>query len=263
MPALMRKTLRDQRRPLLGWTLGVGVYLVAYLAFYPLMLEDPGLYEQLAAAKFPGPLRDLMGLGDSLLGAGFLQLPYHLVGVAPFVMFGASLGSRAIADREYGALELVVTLPLTRRRLVLERFGATAVTLLVFAAAQLLVVLVLNAAAGIGVDGGRIVAAHTGLYLLTVFFGALALAVGAATGGRAAAMFVTAMAAVGAYLLETLGRSVAAIGWLRPLSPFHHYLAPRPLHEGWPFLSYLVLVAAVAVVLAAAVAAFDRRDVGV
>jgi Putative exporter of polyketide antibiotics len=263
MPPLMRKTLRDQWRALLGWTVGVTAYLVAYMSFYPVVREDPGLYDRVAAAKFPGPLRDLMGVGDTLLGAGFLQIMlYQLVGALLFVMFAASLGARAIADPERGGtLELIVTLPISRRRLLLERFGALAVTLLLFAAATLVAMLVLNQVVGLRADAGRIAAAHTGLYLVALFFGTLTLGVGAAT-GRAAVRYVTAVAAVGAYTVETLGRSVAAIAWLRPLSPFHYYLDPRPLHEGWPW-SYLVLVAATAAVLLASTPAFDRRDVGV
>jgi len=261
----MRKTLRDQRRPLLGWTVGVTAYLVAYMAFYPVVRQDPGLYDRVATAKYPGPLRDLMGVGETLMGAGFLQIMlYQLLGALLFVMFAASLGARTFADPERGGtLELVVTLPISRRRLLLERFGALAVTLLAFAAVTLVAMLVLNQVMGVRADAGHIAAAHTGLYLIALFFGTLTLAVGAATGGRVAARYVTAVAAVGAYMVETLGRSVPAIGWLRPLSPFHYYLDPRPLYAGWPFVSYLVLLAATAAVLLASVPAFDRRDVGV
>jgi ABC-2 type transport system permease protein len=67
----------------------------------------------------------------------------------------------------------------------------------------------------------------------------------------------------GGFLLTTLGAHVAALSWLRPLSPFHYFLEPRPLYEGWPVGSYLVLLAATAVALLVAVPAFDRRDIGV
>jgi ABC-2 type transport system permease protein len=265
MPPLTRKTLRDHRRPLLGWGAGMFALLVAYLSFYPSIEDDPVFYDQVLVAKYPGPLRSLVGMEDTLIGAGFLQMMiYHFIGCLLFVAFAASLGRRVIADAEEdGTLELTAVLPITRRRLLLERFAGVALTVLAFALATLALVLAGNAALDMGADPGRIVAAHTGLYLIGLFFGAFALAVGAATGSKAAAAYATALYGGGGFLLTTLGAHVAALSWLRPLSPFHYFLEPRPLYEGWPVGSYLVLLAATAVALLVAVPAFDRRDIGV
>ncbi|MEV5408568.1 ABC transporter permease subunit [Thermopolyspora sp. NPDC052614] len=265
MPPLMRKTLREQRRSVLSWGIGLFVFLLCYTAFYPAIRDDPVFYDQVATAKYPGLLRDLMGLHGSLAGPGYLQVMlYQLLGFLLFGMFAASLGAQAIAEPEHeGTLELTVTLPISRRRLLLERFGALAVSVLQVAVATLVLVLVLNTTLGIGADAGNVVAAHTGLFLVTLFFGTLTLAVGAATGSRPVALYVTTAFAIGGYAVETLGAGVASIAWLRWLSPFHYYLGPLPLFEGWPLGGYLVLLAATAAVLLAAVPAFDRRDVGV
>lgn len=265
MPPLTRKTLRDFRRPLLGWTVGLSALVGGYLAFYPAIAADPVFHDQVALAKYPGPLRDLIGIDNTLVGPSYLQIMlYHLFGSLLFVLFAASLGGRAIAEPEAdGTLELTVALPLTRRRLLLERFGALAVTLLAFAALTLVPLLILNTAVGVDADPGNLAAAHTGLFLIALFFGALTLAVGAATGSRPIALYVTTVSALGGYVVETLGGSVEVLGWLRWLSPFHYYLEPRPLFEGWPLGSYLILLAATAVVLLTAVPAFDRRDIGV
>jgi ABC-2 type transport system permease protein len=69
--------------------------------------------------------------------------------------------------------------------------------------------------------------------------------------------------AVGGYVVETLGRDVAVISWLRWLSPFHYYLDGRPLYQGFPTGDYLVLAGVTIVLLLTAMLAFDRRDVGV
>lgn len=265
MPPLTRKTLRDHGRSLLGWIAGAYLFLGVYLAFYPSVVDEAVFYDRVLIAKYPGALRNLMGFGDTLVGTGFLQVMlYQLFGSVLFVAFAAQFGGRAIAEPEHdGTLELTITLPISRRRVLLERFAALAVALLGFALATLALVLIANSTLGIGADAGRIVAAHSGLFLIGLFFGALTLAVGAATGRRATAVYVTTAYAIGGYLVETLGAGVAAIGWLRWLSPFHYYLDHRPLYEGWPLVGYLVLLAATAAVLAAAVPAFDRRDIGV
>jgi ABC-2 type transport system permease protein len=126
-----------------------------------------------------------------------------------------------------------------------------------------LLVVAVAAAVDLGVPFDRLLAAHTGLLLLMLFFGALTVAVGAATGRKAVALAVAGGYGVAGFLVESLGKDVAALAWLRWLSPFHYYLDGPPLIAGFPVWSFLVLAAATAVLSLTAVLSFDRRDVGV
>ncbi|GAA3441305.1 ABC transporter permease subunit [Planomonospora venezuelensis] len=266
MPALVSKGLRDYRRSLVRWTVGIGAFFGLYLSFYPNISQNQEIYGPQALAKFPGAMRDLMGgMQDFTSGVGYLHsVVYQLFGPMLFVVCAAILGNRAIAQpEETGTLELTVTLPVDRRRLVFERFAALALGLLGVAAATFLFAWALSAAVDMDVASGRILAAHTGVFLLGLFFGALSLAVGAATGRRGPAMAVVGVVAVGGYIVETMGRNVDAISWLRWVSPFHYYLDGRPLYQGFPVGDYLVLAGATVVLLLTAILAFDRRDVGV
>ncbi|GII03717.1 ABC transporter permease subunit [Planobispora takensis] len=266
MPALVSKSLRDYRRSLIRWTIGIGAFFTLYLSIYPNISENKEIYGAQALAKYPGALRDLMGgMEDFTSGIGYLSsVVYQLFGPMLFVVCAMLLGNRAIAQpEEAGTLELTVTLPIDRRRLVFERFVALALGLLAVAAATFLLVWVLSAVSDMGVPADRILAAHTGVFLLGLFFGVLALTVGAATGRKGAAMAVVGVVAVGGYIVETMGKNVDWISWLRWISPFHYYLDGRPLHQGFPVGDYLVLAGATAVLLITAILAFDRRDVGV
>jgi ABC-2 type transport system permease protein len=262
---LVRKTLRDFRRPLIGWMVGLLAFFGVYSAFYPTFKADPVFYNAVAVAKYPGVLKDLVGITGSIAGPNFLQLiAYQLFGPMMFVMCAVILGGRAIAEpEEAGTLELVVTMPIDRRRLVLERFAGLALGLLALAVVTVTVLLIVNSAVGIGADVGNVLAAHTGLYLVTLFFGTLSLTTGAASGRRSLALTVAGAYAVGGYVIETLGKNVDALAWLRWLSPFHYYLAGRPLFAGWPVGDYLVILGATAVLVLTAALSFDRRDVGV
>ena len=99
------------------------------------------------------------------------------------------------------------------------------------------------------------------LALLGLVFGALALAVGAATGSPGRSRGVAAAVAVLAYLVNGLG---GLVDWLRPfqrLSPFYQYSAHDPLRTGvsWPAVAVAVLT--IAAQVAVAVWGFGRRDV--
>ncbi|MFC4590884.1 ABC transporter permease [Sphaerisporangium corydalis] len=266
MPMLVRKTLRDYRRALIGWTIGICVFTGLYTSFFPQMRENPDFYNQAALAKYPDSVRKLMGgLENISTGTGFLQaVVYQLFVPLLFIMCAVMLGNKAIAaPEEAGTLELTVTLPVDRKRLVLERFAALALGLLVVAVASLAVVVVLGSAVGLGVPFGRILAAHTGLYLLVLFFGTVALTVGAATGRKALAMSVAGGYAVAGYVVNAMSADVEVMRWLNNLSPFHYYSEGNPLVNGLQVGDDLVLLAAAAVLALTAVLSFDRRDVGV
>ncbi|MET8004288.1 ABC transporter permease subunit [Nonomuraea glycinis] len=263
---MIAKSLRDYRRSLIGWAIGLSAFMMMYLGVYSSIKQSPDLYGAQAMAKFPGALKDLMGgLQDFTSGAGYLQSVVYQLFV-PFLFIACAMlaANRAIAQpEEAGTLELIVTLPIDRKRLVLDRFAALALGLLAVAAVTLLVTWVMAEAVGIGVTFDRILAAHTGVLLLGLFFGTVTLAVGAATGRRALATAVVGGWALLGYVVVTIGKSVEAIAWLKWVSPFHYYAEGQPLYQGFPVGDYLVLAGATAVLALTAVLAFDRRDVGV
>jgi hypothetical protein len=135
-----------------------------------------------------------------------------LLGPLLVVMMAVVTGARAIAgDEEAGSLELLLAHPVSRTRLLLERFGAltTAVCLLglIVWAATVAVV----AAADMGIGADRLAAATLGLVLLVLGFGTVALAAGAASGRRGLTLGVTAALAVTAYLANTVAPQVDSL----------------------------------------------------
>ncbi|MFC4123128.1 ABC transporter permease subunit [Nonomuraea zeae] len=263
---MIAKSLRDNRRALILWSVGISLFMCLYLGTYASVKLNPETYGQVAMDKFPGALKDLMGgLQDFVSGAGYLQsVVYQLFVPVLFIVCATLLANRAIAQpEETGTLELIVTLPVDRRRLVLERFAALVAGMLVVAGVTLAVAWAMSQAVEMGVPFDRMLAAHTGVLLLGLLFGTVALAVGAATGRRLVASAVVGVWVVAGYMVVTIGRDVDAISWLKWISPFHYYAEGRPLYEGLPVGDYLVLAGATAVLALTAVLAFDRRDVGV
>ena len=99
--------------------------------------------------------------------------------------------------------------------------------------AVLLVALLVGAPlAGMHIASGHLAAAVVTAVLLAVGFGAVAMAVGAATGRRAVATGAAAALALAAYLVDSLGALVPWLHDLGPITPFHHYAAPEPLRAG-------------------------------
>ncbi|MFI6479020.1 ABC transporter permease subunit [Nonomuraea sp. NPDC050663] len=261
---MIAKTLREYRRMLIGWTIGISLFVAMYTSIYSSM--DRNTLSEAVIAKYPGALRDLMGgMQDLTTPLGYLSsVVYQLFVPLLFAIMAMLLANRAIAEpEENGTLELTVTLPIDRKRLLLERFAAMVLVLLITAVLTGVVVIALVSGLDFGVPVGNVLAGHLGVFLLALFLGTVTLFCGAATGRKAIGTSAMGVWAAGGYVVVTVGKNVEAISWLRWVSPWHYYSGARPLYTGVPVGDYLVLGGAAAVLLLTAVLAFDRRDVGV
>ena len=151
---------------------------------------------------FPSEVFAAFGMGDPkdlMTAGGFISSRvYATVGLVLMLAFAIGMGAASIAGEERrGTLELQLATPLTRRRLLLEAFAAMLTLIAVLGIALCLVMALGNAAIGLDLSLESIVAATLGLALTGVFFGALALALGAATGSTGVARGVPAAVAVG------------------------------------------------------------------
>lgn len=261
LPSLVRKTLRDWRRATLGWGAGlVGIFLI-YVGSWSSLHNDSNLLK-LKGDAMPAGVSAALGVTDLSTGAGYLQgTVYSLIGPLLMCMAAIMLGARAVAGPEdRHTMDLLLANPISRRAFVAQRTAALVALVTALGVAGWLVPLGLSQALDMHVGAADVTAANTGLLLVALLFGTLALAVGAATGRRSTALAVPGGVAVAGYVLRGLADSVSWLHGWRWLSPFWYYLGPDPLRHGFaPHL--LVLLAVAALFVVAALFAFDRRDV--
>lgn len=257
------KALWDQRRGILGWSVAVAAVGVLYASFYPSM-NNPDMAAALEA--FPEGLLEALGMADITSPAGYLgSTTYGLLGPVLMIIFGGTLGVRAIAgDEESGRLDVLLAHPVERWTVVVQRAAAMLVGLALAGAVLFAAMVAVSGPAQFDQIGvANLAAASTHLVLLGLVFGSLGLAVGAATGSRSLAWGVVAATAVLTYLANSLGPTVEALAWTQDVSPFHYYSGGRPLVNGLQVSDALILVAASLVLVAIAVVGFRRRDIGV
>jgi ABC-2 type transport system permease protein len=263
MNSIFAKALWDQRLGVLAWSIGIAAVGILYALFYPTM-TTPGLSEFMR--NFPPGILDAMGIGDFTTPAGYLgSTTYGILGPILMIVFGAALGSRAIAgDEEGGRLDVLLAHPVERWRFVVERALAMVVALAIAGLALLAAMLLISGPAQFAeIGAANLVAASLHIVLLGALFGSLALAVGAASGRRAWAAGAVAAVGVLAYFANTLGPSIEGLAWTRDLSPFHYYSGGQPLLNGLQAVDAIVLTVAIVVLVALAVVAFRRRDIAV
>ncbi|MBT8226635.1 MAG: ABC transporter permease subunit [Dactylosporangium sp.] len=262
MTSLIRKSLRGQRRVLLGWLLGLACYATIYSSFY-------GRFDEIAAAKFdamPEAMRTAFGWSSGFsTGAGYLDaVIYSMIGPLLLIVFAIVLGNRGIARPEDGGqLDFYLANPISRNRFLTGRYLILAGGILAGAAVILIAVLSFAVTMDMGIGIANIIAATSGMALVALVFGTLAFAVGAATGRPGTVLGTAGAVVVAAYMCKVLSDLIDELSWLRWLSPFHYYTANQPLLHGLHPGHTLVLVALVTGLLAVSFVTFNRRDVGV
>lgn len=263
---LLRRTLKEDRRALIGWSIGIAAFICVYLPFYAQMREGAAQGIEALMEGLPEGLRTAMGWQDLFTATGFLEaMVYQIYEPILLIAFAAVLGNRAIAvPEESGRLDQLLSLPISRRSFVLQRFAALLGQVVLASAVVWAVVMAFVTGLDMGIGIAPVTAATVGLLLLALCFGTLTLTVGALTGRRTVALAVTGGAAVASYAARVLSQAgVEAAEPLRWISPFHYYLGGDPLREEFPLAYYGVLVGIVAVLAAVAVVGFERRDVAV
>ena len=262
---LFRRGVRDHRRALVAWAIGVAAYVGMISAIFTSIEGSPQLNDLLES--YPDVLKSLFGISggaDITSGAGYLDL--ELFGfMLPLLVLVLAIGSGArtfAGEEDAGRLELVLSYPVRRRRAVLAKGGAVAVEVMLVAAIAILTIVVFDPLVGLDIAASNLLQSFAWLVALGILYGWIALAVGAAYPSRALAIGSGAGIAAAAYLVNGL-HDLA--GWLDPfrfLSPFW-LVGSAPLGGGADLAGIaVVLLAAVAILLIGAVLV-ERRDLQV
>lgn len=262
---LAARLVRDRRRSLLWWVVGIVVLVLFTVALYPSLKGEQSLND--VVDQMPEAVRSMLGIDKAIpltSPAGYLQgrlfgslLPVILI------VFGIGLGARAIAGAEQeGTLELLLANPVTRRTVVVERYlavvGMLAGLCAVFAMA--LVVLGLPFGALDGVPWTGLAGEVAGAFAISLLHTTVAFGVSAGTGRRAWALSSATVVAVAGYLLQGLLALSDAIAPLRFVVPWHWYLGRNMLAQGVAPDAIVVPIVLSAVIFAAGAGAFIRRD---
>jgi ABC-2 type transport system permease protein len=265
---LARRAIADRRRWVIGWSIGIAAFVVVNIAFWP-AIEDEAATMNEMIDRMPESLKSLFGMGggiDPFSPIGYLSSQVYALAL-PLLLLIAALGvaGSLAGDEERGLLETVYALPVTRARVVVERWLALMALTAVLAIVSMVTVLVSTRIVGLEAGVGAVALATLSATLLTWAIAGIGLAVGAATGRRGVAISVAAVVAVASYVITSLAD--AGIGFFRHIevvSLFTLYDVVETLAGVTPLGSMAVMLAVMLVVagvgVAVAVWAIDRRD---
>jgi ABC-2 type transport system permease protein len=259
-PVLIR-ALRDRRRSMIWWSVGVAAYVVMIVSVFPTVRDASGMQDLMN--QYPKSVLAMMGIADIDMTSGAGYLAAELFGfIVPLFILVLTIGTGASAiggAEDRGALDLVLAHPVRRRSVLLQNAAVVAAEALLLGAVVAVTLLLADPVVDLRLSRANLIGTILGAVLLGVLFGWLSLVVGAATGSRAIGLGATSAFAALAYLGSTLPELVDGIRPVRWFSPFWYATSGSPLALGFDWWHALVLLALAVVVLAAGVVLFDRR----
>jgi len=240
--------LREERWSLAGWLLGSGGFAFI-IGLISTSVSSAGISSSLR--------RQLKALGAASLThpAGYIGLSF-LFFVLAFSLFACAQVAAARHEEAEERLEVILALPLSRRRWLAGRLGLAAAGVVALSLSAGVLAWAGAAVENAGISLGTMLEAGLNCAPAAILFLAIA-ALAYALAPRASTAIAFALVSV-SFVWQLLSAIVGAPRWLRELSPFEHVgLVPAQPLKGGAAAAMLGLALLVA---AAAVWGFSRRD---
>lgn len=253
--------LRQMRRSIVGWGIGLGSLVAMTVAFWPAFRGSSGISE--AIEQLPSGIVDAFGLAEFGTPAGFLRgnLYEFIVPLLLAVAAVAAANGLTSAEEDSGRLETYLSQPVSRQAQLAGRMTALVVWLVVMTTLILAVQLVSDAVVGLEIDNARLVSTVALCGLLALLHGALALAIAGWNPRPSLVLSLGVAACVGGYLVSALLPLSEPLEPLSSLSPWKWAFGGDPLVNAAEPWRYLALVVPSVVLAVVAVAGFVRRDI--
>ena len=263
---VFKDTLRRGWRGMIYWGIGFGLYGVMIM----MIVKDANILKQYAeiSKALPPALLQLFG-GDAASMAtpeGFMAYGYFGYLLLIFAVYAILSGLNITAnDEDAGIMDMVLTLPLARWRLVLEKFLAYALLIVGIVSLSYIGLLIGSQFSALKIDNGRLFQATVNIIPATLLVLGVTMLAGTVFRSKGTATAVAALFVVGSYVLNFLGLAASGTFFdkVKAFSFFTYYDHQGVIQHGLVAGNVLLLLIVTVVCAGIALWTFQRRDVGI
>jgi ABC-2 type transport system permease protein len=263
--SLFLKSLYDMRRGLIWWS--VGLFLMNYwlVSIFPSIEESAGALTEYME-NLPPSFQALVGDATNIATVeGYLGVELFSIFLPMLTLaFAISYGGGAIGGEEdQNTLDLLLSFPIPRWRVLVEKLAALVVFALLALTISHLGIVLGMASVDASMDMGHLAAASLNTLLLTLVFGALTLALTGLGLRRGAAAGISAGLAAITFLMNTLAPISDLPKAVQQVSPWYYYNGSGVLLSGLEIGNSLLLLGLIVLFVIVALFGFQRRDIAV
>lgn len=259
--SVLTKSLYTLRWQLLGWILAIAGIALLTMTLYPSFSQN-GIEN--IVKSVPDSLKSLVGnvadfktvpgyIGQQIFGPN-LYIVSLIMSILLFMGISAS-------EESDGRLQTVLSFPVSRTRVYVEKYLATTIVLAIVSASVALAIWIALLSINKSADYGRIWQSVLGFGLINLAYGTLAYAVAFFTGNKGFTVLLVAGYAVASLFITTLSPAVDKLKTIDHFSLLHYYNNPQIMTNGLNAGNTLVIVGVIVVLLVIGWLGFLRRDV--
>ncbi len=263
---IFRRTLYDNRRSILWWSVGIGILAFYVTVVFPLISEFEQFNELLESPIF-GALFGDMGELDYTTPEGFLGIEFFTWAPLVLAVYAVTFaGSIVGGEEERGTLDILLSTPVPRWQVIVEKSAAFVVALVVIlAVATLGIVLAVAITPELEIDASRVMMAMLNMIPTVLLMAALTLFLTTVLRSRGQAGGIAAGIIAASYFINSFA-DMADSGIMKALQKlsFYSYYGPfTVLTRGVQWGNFLLLLAIAAILFGLALFFFQRRDLSV
>ncbi len=263
---IFKRTLWDSRMGIIGWGVGVGLITLLIVVLFPTITQIKGFAEMLESPIYKAFLGEAADAAAFLTPEGFLAV--YVVAFTPLYLaiYLVMLGLNVTAgEEERGTIDLLMSTPIPRWQVIVEKFLAIVViTLLILAINFALGLAGLLITPDMTVSPIRLAEGSLAMLPVSVLMAALAMLLATVTRSRGLAGGLTGAVIIASYMITTLSEvATEALGPVKPLSFFTYHHSVQIMREGILWGDFLLLSTITVVMVGLALFFFQRRDLAV
>ena len=255
------KTIRDYRYALLWWALGIVGICFYLMYFYPYINKTAEFFDVIE--HLPPIIKNLIG-DQSLLKSpeGFFSIqPFSMMAPLLFIIFGITKGGDSIAgENERGTLELLLSIPISRSRLIVEKTAAIGASLSLLAITFWLGMYLGSVLFRVDLNGVRLAGIIISCFGLGFFFVVLTVFISSLWQKKKLSIGIASGYAIIAYLINAYAPMVEILRSLRIYSVFYYYNGARPLINGLNGFHFFILLVLTFIFFTGAVVTFRSAN---
>lgn len=266
MGSVFLETYKQTWKQMLYWGLGLASLGLLVVLMVPLfdMQDMKALLE-----SFPPFILALIGIGSNLevfaTNEGFVAVGFFGKSALIFAVYPVVMGMRITADDEdNGIMDILLSLPVPRARLLIEKFAAYAVSIIGVVAMIYLGMHFGVAVSGVELDMSRLTEVIFYLIPVMIFVMAVTMCIAAVVRRRQVALGLVTAFVIASFMLQTIGAMAedTIAETIGQISFFTYYNAATIMTDGFVWSHIIGLAVLSLVLLLFSLYRYEGRDVG-